>query len=142
MATKIRLALEWFWNPDHLPFVICERKGIFKKHGLEVEIIEPEEHFEAFDKIHAGELDIAVTETLHLLQDRAQLGPNKVLGFSRFFNTVGGVMFKKEIGGIKIDRPSDLCKIKGEIRLATAIPGRSRKRWTINSQEHDYRGWW
>jgi ABC-type nitrate/sulfonate/bicarbonate transport system substrate-binding protein len=28
---KATLAIEWFLNPDHLPFIVGIREGIFKK---------------------------------------------------------------------------------------------------------------
>jgi len=39
---KIKIALEWFLNPDHLPFISGITTGRYKESGLEVEIIEPE----------------------------------------------------------------------------------------------------
>ena len=27
---KIKIALEWFLNPDHLPFLVAKDKNIFK----------------------------------------------------------------------------------------------------------------
>ena len=29
---KIKLALEWFINPDHLPFIVGLDKGLYKKN--------------------------------------------------------------------------------------------------------------
>ena len=102
--TRIRLGLEWFLNPDHLPLVVALREGYFKDAGLEVELIEPTDHWEAEQEILAGRLDVAVTETLHLAQDAAAGKP--VLGFSRFLHTDGGVMYLESSG---IKRPRDMC---------------------------------
>ena len=38
---KIKLALEWFINPDHLPFIVGIDKGLYEKNSIELEIIEP-----------------------------------------------------------------------------------------------------
>ena len=103
-TTKIRLGLEWFMNPDHLPLVVGIREGIFADAGLEVELVEPADHWEAEKEIIEGRLDVAVTETLHLSQDAAAGKP--VLGFSRFLHTDGGVMF---LESSNITRPRDMC---------------------------------
>ena len=102
--TKVRLGLEWFVNPDHLPLIVAQQHGIFQDFGLDVELIVPKDHWEAEQEILAGRLDIAVTEPLHLAQDAAKNKP--VLGFLRFFHTDGGVMYNKNAG---IHRPRDMC---------------------------------
>jgi len=115
-ATKIRLGLEWFMNPDHLPLIVAKKHGIFEQFDLDVELVEPADHWEAEEEIIAGRLDVAVTEPLHLAQDAAKGKP--VLGFSRFLHTDGGVMFDKSKSGIK--RPSDMC---GKIISYPGSPG-------------------
>ena len=100
---KIRLGLEWFMNPDHLPMIVAQEHGIFAEFGLEVELVEPADHWEAVDEILEGRLDIAVTEPLHLAHEIAEGKP--VLGFMRFLHTDGGVMYNKD----SVKRPSDMC---------------------------------
>ncbi len=88
--TRIRLGLEWFLNPDHVPFLIAQDRGWFADAGLDVEIIEPAEHLDAVEAIEKGEMDVAITEPLHLVEDRAAGRP--CIGFARFLHTNGGVM--------------------------------------------------
>lgn len=38
---KVRLLLDWFVNPDHAALVIAKQRGLFTKHGLDVEMIAP-----------------------------------------------------------------------------------------------------
>lgn len=90
--SKIRIGLEWFLNPDHLPLVVALRHGFFFDFGLDVELVEPKDHWEAEEEILNGRLDVAVTEPLHLAQDAAKNKP--VLGFSRFLHTDGGVLYE------------------------------------------------
>lgn len=101
---KIRLGLEWFVNPDHLPLIVAQQHGIFREFGLDVELIEPADHWEAEEEILQGRLDVAVTEPLHLAQDAAKGRP--VLGFSRWLHTDGGVLYD---AASDIRRPSDMC---------------------------------
>ena len=103
-TTTIKLGLEWFLNPDHLPLVVALREGYFADAGLDVQLIAPADHWEAEEEILAGRLDVAVTETLHLAQDAAKGKP--VMGFSRFLHTDGGVMF---LESANITRPRDMC---------------------------------
>ena len=72
---SIRLGLEWFTNPDHLPLIVAQKHGIFKDFGLVVELVEPVDHWEAEEEILDGRLDVAVTEPLHLAQDAAKGKP-------------------------------------------------------------------
>jgi ABC-type nitrate/sulfonate/bicarbonate transport system substrate-binding protein len=100
----LRLGLEWFLNPDHLPFLVAEEKGWLEEAGLDLRLVEPEQHLDATEAIQQGELDLAITEPLHLVEDRAAGRP--VLGFARFLHTNGGVMYFAESG---IARPRDMA---------------------------------
>lgn len=102
--TKLRLGLEWFLNPDHLPLLVAQNQGYFRQRGLDVELVTPDDHWHAEEEILAGRLDVALTEPLHLAQDASAGKP--VLGFGRFFHTDGGVMYRTDSD---ITRPADLC---------------------------------
>lgn len=104
MAHKITLGLEWFLNPDHVPFLVGQEKGWFEEEGIELELIEPQEHLDAVALIASGEMDMAVTEPLHLVEDRAE--GKEVIGFARFLHTNGGVLYFEGSG---IERPRDMA---------------------------------
>jgi ABC-type nitrate/sulfonate/bicarbonate transport system substrate-binding protein len=101
---KLRLGLEWFLNPDHVPFLVGLERGWFEEAGVDLELIEPEEHLDAIDEIEAGRMDVAITEPIHLVADVAEEKP--VRGFARFLHTNGGVMYLKGKG---IERPRDMA---------------------------------
>ena len=103
MSTPIRLALEWFLNPDHTPLAIGLEKGWFQDAGIDLTLIQPDEHLDAPERIASGELDIAITESIHLVADRAAGKP--LVGFGRFLHTNGGVMVLEKS---KITRPAEL----------------------------------
>ena len=90
----LRIGLEWFMNPDHLPFLVGLDKGWFAEAGLAVELIEPQQHMDAIEAIEKGDMDVAVTEPLHLVEDAAQ--GHDAVGFARFLHTNGGVMYFAE----------------------------------------------
>ena len=100
---KLTVGLEWFLNPDHMPLILGIERGWFKEQNLEIEMIEPKEHFDALDEIEKGTMDIAITEPIHLVEDKAS--NQNVVGFARFLHTNGGIMYKKDKG---IKTPKDL----------------------------------
>jgi ABC-type nitrate/sulfonate/bicarbonate transport system substrate-binding protein len=106
---RIRLGLEWFLNPDHVPFLLAERMGWFREAGLEVELVEPAQHLDAAEEIAAGRMEVAITEPLHLIEDASR--GRAVRGFARFLHTNGGVMY---LQGRGIERPRDMagCRIQ------------------------------
>lgn len=104
---KLRIGLEWFLNPDHLPLLIGMEKGWFEEVGLDIEMIEPTEHLDAVDALESGEMDLAITEPIHLVEDGAR-GKN-VVGLARFLHTNGGVMY---FGGSAIERPRDMAGVR------------------------------
>ena len=107
--TRLRLALEWFLNPDHVPFLVARHHGWFAEAGLELTLVEPAEHFDAFGALQRGEIELAITEPIHLLQDRAK--GEDLVGFGRFLHTRGGVMV---LGASGITRPAQLagCRLQ------------------------------
>lgn len=87
---KLKLAIEWFLNPDHLPFIVAERLGIFKKYGIDFELIEPDEHYDGLDELRKGAIAFATNEPLHLIE---QFDEN-FLSLGMYFETAGGVLLK------------------------------------------------
>ena len=104
---KLKIGLEWFMNPDHVPLLIGLERGWFKEAGFDVELVEPSEHLDAVAALESGTLDIAITEPIHLVEDAAKGRP--VQGFARFLHTNGGVMYL-EASGIK--RPRDMAEVR------------------------------
>lgn len=100
---RVRVALEWFLNPDHVPLLLGQARGWFAEVGLEVELVEPAEHLDPVAMLASGDLDVAITEPLHLVVDVAEGA--EIAGFARFLHTNGGVMFLASSG---IARPRDL----------------------------------
>nr|WP_321268169.1 ABC transporter substrate-binding protein [uncultured Sulfurimonas sp.] len=104
---KIKIALEWFLNPDHLPMMAGVLTGKYKEAGLDVEIIQPKEHYDGFKDLESGNIDIHCNEPLHLYEH--YFDGIKSLGC--FFETRGGVM-------IRADRVEKL-KANQKIKITT-----------------------
>jgi hypothetical protein len=66
---KVRLLLDWFVNPDHAALVIAKQRGIFAKHGLDVELIAPADPNAPPKLVAAGQAEYAVSyqPTLQML---------------------------------------------------------------------------
>lgn len=87
---KIQLAIEWFLNPDHLPFIVALREGIFERYGIDFELIEPDDHYDGLAEVLAGNIAFATNEPLHLIEQFDEC----FLSLGRFFETKGGVLLK------------------------------------------------
>ena len=86
---KIKLALEWFINPDHLPFIVGLDKGLYKKNNIELEIIEPEGHYDGFNELAENNIQLATNEPLHLIEKYQK----NICSIGNFFETNGGIIF-------------------------------------------------
>lgn len=66
---KVRLLLDWFVNPDHAALVIARERGLFAKHGLDVELIAPADPNAPPKLVAAGQAEYAVSyqPTLQML---------------------------------------------------------------------------
>jgi putative hydroxymethylpyrimidine transport system substrate-binding protein len=60
-ADKVKLLLDWFVNPDHAALIIAKERGIFGKHGLDVELIVPADPNAPPRLVAAGQGDYAVS---------------------------------------------------------------------------------
>ena len=89
--TALTLTLEWFLNPDHLPFIAGIHTGAYHKAGLDITMIEPTEHYDGFAELQAGNIDMHVNEPIHLFEH--YFDDLKALGC--FFVTDGGVLMKQ-----------------------------------------------
>lgn len=85
---RLEVGLEWFLNPDHLPFIVGIEQGWFREAGLDVHLIAPTDHYDGLAAVVTGELAFACNEPLHMI-DEARPGL-RALGC--FFETDGGVM--------------------------------------------------
>jgi len=104
---KIKIALEWFLNPDHLPMIAGVVTGKYKEAGVELEIIQPQEHYDGFEDLKSGKIDIHCNEPLHLYEHHF----DGIKSLGCFFETRGGVM-------IRADRVEKL-KANGKIKITT-----------------------
>ncbi|NEZ68245.1 ABC transporter substrate-binding protein [Leptolyngbyaceae cyanobacterium CCMR0082] len=131
--SKLRLGLEWFLNPDHVPLLVGLEQGWFADVGLDLELVEPSEHVDAIAELQAGTLDIAVTEPVHLVEDRGK--GHAVVGWARFLHTNGGVMY---FTGRGIERPKDMVGKRLQYPGAPSALGRAIAKTMIEADGGDF----
>lgn len=90
--TTLKLAIEWFLNPDHLPFIVAMRGGMLKRRGLELELIVPDAHYDGLRELREGRIHFATNEPLHLIEQFT----DEMLTLGSFFRTKGGVLLKAQ----------------------------------------------
>ena len=102
--TKVTLMLDWFPNADHVPLYAAQQTGIFKQHGLDVELLAPADPNDPLKLVAAGKYPFAVNYQPSVTIARSQGLPVKAIGVlvEHPLNTIS---FLKESG---IKTPSDL----------------------------------
>lgn len=115
--TTIKIALEWFLNPDHLPMIAGIVNGSYEKAGIDLEIMAPNEHYDGFEQLKKGEIDIHCNEPLHLFEH--YFDGLKSMGC--FFETRGGVMI----------RESSIKKLQNNMPITITTPASNEVTNTI-----------
>ncbi len=66
--THLRIALEWFLNPDHLPLLAAKER--LEAGDWTIELVVPDDHYDGFAALADGAVDLVVNEPLHLVEQR------------------------------------------------------------------------
>ncbi len=77
---KLTVLLDWFVNPDHAPLIVAKEKGIFKKNGLDVELIAPADPNDPPKLVAAGKAPLAISYQPQLHVQVAEGLPLKRIG--------------------------------------------------------------
>jgi hypothetical protein len=88
--TQLRIALEWFLNPDHLPLLAA--RDALRAEGVDISLIIPDDHYDGFAALADGEADLVVNEPLHLVERRSL----RLEAHGCFFATEGGVLMRRQ----------------------------------------------
>lgn len=112
--SKVSLMLDWFPNADHVPIYVAQEQGIFKKHGLKVDILVPAETADPLKIAATGKVDIAINYMPEVIIARSQGLKVKSIGVLVEHPLIT-VLYLKD-SGIRI--PADL---KGK-KIGYAVP--------------------
>ncbi len=86
---RLRIALEWFLNPDHLPLIAARDR--LRADGWDIDLVIPDDHYDGFQALADGEVDLVVNEPLHLVEQRDL----RLTAWGCFFATEGGVLMHR-----------------------------------------------
>ena len=89
LMTHLRIALEWFLNPDHLPLLAARER--LQTDGWNIDLVVPDDHYDGFTALADGAVDLVVNEPLHLVEQRELV----VTSHGCFFATDGGVLMHR-----------------------------------------------
>ena len=87
--THLRIALEWFLNPDHLPLLAARER--LQADAWNIELVVPDDHYDGFAALADGAVDLVVNEPLHLVEQRELA----LTSHGCFFATDGGVLMHR-----------------------------------------------
>ncbi len=138
----LRLALEWFLNPDHLP-LLAARETLEAAKTLEVELIVPDDHYDGFAELAAGRVDVVTNEPLHLMEHQQA----ELASLGTYFHTDGGVLItakaaEKLLQGqpIRVSSPVSNAVTDGLCRDIIAGWLRTRGKMLATDQVEVYEG--
>jgi putative hydroxymethylpyrimidine transport system substrate-binding protein len=73
--TPLKVALDWYVNPDQAPLLVAYAEGFFKAKGLDIKLLTPTDVNEPIQLLAMGKVDIATTYAPHLILEVAQGAP-------------------------------------------------------------------
>lgn len=65
---KSRLVLDWMPNPNHIPLFVGLQRGIFTKHGVDLEILRAYDADDVFAFLASGRVELAVCTMPNILR--------------------------------------------------------------------------
>lgn len=77
---SLRVLLDWYVNPNHVPVILADKLGFFADAGMTVEIIEPADPNDPPKLVAAGQGDVAISYMPQLMMQVDQGLPLKRIG--------------------------------------------------------------
>jgi len=97
-----RLLLDWLPNPNHVPLYVGVEKGIFKQHGIDLEIQKIADPSDAIPYVIAGKADLALyymPDTVRAIDAGIALKPIAIL----FKEPLNAIIYRDGEGILKPD---------------------------------------
>jgi putative hydroxymethylpyrimidine transport system substrate-binding protein len=102
-AKKVSFMLDWYPNPDHVPFYVAKAEGYFSRQGLEVDIIVPADPSDPLKLVAVGKCDFAVSYQPSVIMAAAQGLPVVSIG-ALIQHPLSTILFLESSG---FKRPAD-----------------------------------
>lgn len=113
--TEVRVALDWYANPDHAGLIFARDEGLFESAGLDVQLDEPTDPALPLKLVESGEVDLAISYQPEVLLARAR-GSETVAIASLVGRPLTSMIWLEKSG---IKRVRDL---KGKVISTAGIP--------------------
>ena len=97
-TTKTRLLLDWWPNPNHVSLYVGIEKGIFRKYGIDLEVLSLQDPPNAISYLATNQTDLAI-----------YYGPLTVRAKARGHTfTVAGILFDQPLHGLLVREDSGI----------------------------------
>ncbi len=70
--TPMKVALDWYINPDQAPLLVADAEGFFKDEGIELTLLTPTDVNEPLQMLAMGKVDISTTYAPHLIVESSK----------------------------------------------------------------------
>ncbi len=80
--TPMKVALDWYVNPDQAPLLVAYAEGFFKDQGIALEFLTPTDVNEPIQMLAMGKVEVSTTYAPHLIVEVAQGMPLQWLATS------------------------------------------------------------
>lgn len=97
MAAPIRVSLDFFANPNHIPLYAALDKGYFAEEGIEVDIFVPANPSDPVKLAAAGAVEVALTPQINYLIARSEELPLTAIG-ALIDHPLGGLVSLRDHG--------------------------------------------
>ncbi|TRX48927.1 ABC transporter substrate-binding protein [Fulvivirga sp. M361] len=106
---EMKLALDWTPNTNHTGFYVARSKGMYRNHGIDLEIISPEEDdysVTPVKKLELGQVDFAIAPSESVISLNTKARPAAARAIAAIFEEDLSAIVALSSSGI--ERPADL----------------------------------
>lgn len=96
-ADQVRFRVDWIIEGKYVPFYVARDRGFFKKHGLDVTLIEGRGSLQSATMVDAKQVDYSYGDFLTAVQVMSKGAKNRAIGVGMRDNG-GGYIFLKSSG--------------------------------------------
>ncbi|GAB5411654.1 MAG: hypothetical protein ChlgKO_07680 [Chlamydiales bacterium] len=102
---RVRLLLDWYPNPDHVPLYSGIEKGFFREEGIDLELIKLYDPVQTMALVETGKVDIALHCSLQLMRVACRTQNFRIIG-TYVDKPLQGIAVREDSG---INTPMDLA---------------------------------
>lgn len=102
---RVRLLLDWYPNPDHVPLYAGIKKGFFEEEGIDLQLIKLYDPIQTMALVETGKVDIAIHLAIPLMRVACRTQEFRIIG-TYVDKPLQGVTVRADSG---IYKPEDLA---------------------------------